>query len=111
MRCSVPMPTPICLAIFRMPQPLARAALTRTSTFAPTGGRHQDAVGAPPCDDCPHARVCRLGFACERFRGWSVTGFIDPARSRVPRRSIYKKMFTDVGAPMVDALLLAARAA
>jgi hypothetical protein len=70
-----------------------------------TGVSYNDDIGTPPCVDCPHVSKCKLGFCCERFREWSKNGAVDLARPRVPRRTIYRKMFP------ADALLLAARAA
>jgi hypothetical protein len=71
-----------------------------------------DDVGDPPCAaGCQHVAKCRLGFCCEQFREWSKNGAVDLARPRVPQRTIYRKMFPADAAPMVDALLLAARAA
>jgi hypothetical protein len=75
-----------------------------------TGASHpNDDIGDPPCAGCPHVATCKIGFCCERFRAWSKTGAVDMAMPRVPRRAIYKAMFPADAAPMVDALLLAAR--
>jgi hypothetical protein len=74
-----------------------------------TGVNYNTQDHESPCVGCPHVSKCRLGFACERFRAWSKTGAIDLTMSRTPRRSLYKEMFPADDAPMVDALLAAAR--
>ena len=65
-------------------------------------------IGEPPCQGCPNVRVCRLGFACVRFRAWSISGVDDVALPRVPMRAIYRKLYPLDVAPFVDALLGAA---
>jgi hypothetical protein len=66
-------------------------------------------VGEAPCDGCPHVSKCRLGLCCQRFAHWMARGVIDPSESRAPRRAIYRRLFPQDTAPMVDALLAAAR--
>jgi hypothetical protein len=74
-----------------------------------TGAYRTDDVGEAPCQDCPNARKCRLGFACRAFAAWMATGQIDPSESRTPRRAIYQRLFPQDTAPMIDMLLAAAR--
>jgi hypothetical protein len=74
-----------------------------------TTWRVEQDIGEPPCAACQHVAKCRLGFACDRFRQWATCGIDDATLGCVPMRSIFRRLFPVDAAPLVDALLLAAR--
>ena len=53
-------------------------------------------IGEPPCTGCEFANACAAGLACKDFLVWSGSGRLPKrpkAKNRVPKVSIYEKLF------------------
>lgn len=80
---------------------MIRDAMPRFDTGQRPMHRKEEAVEVAaepiPCDDCPHANLCRIRqLACQAFAEYVRTGRWQlMSGARLPRRQPYQRLFRD----------------